>query len=339
MAGSFVMRTRLHGRMSSFPILFCVPMPFVSDTVATSAGLDTIYAWIASLRLRTLPLACCGIVLGGSLAAVVGEGAWRLSVWVAALITAVSLQLLANLANDYGDCLKATDSPERVGPKRGMQMGLILPTQMRKALGLMIALTILSGSTLLALACHSFTDVLFFLGLGALSIVAAITYTVGRHAYGYHSLGDVSVLVFFGWVSVMGSFYLLAGHFDARVFIPATACGLLSVLVLNVNNLRDLEEDQRHDKITLAVRLGARGARFYHIALLIVSLACLLVAAWHWMPERPWVWLWALALPLFYQNLRASLRFREVAEFRLQLAVAVKINILALGGFAAGLWI
>lgn len=314
-------------------------MPSVSDPMTTPAGLDTIYAWIASLRLRTLSLASCGIVLGGSLAAVAGENAWRLSVWIAALITAVSLQLLANLANDYGDYLKASDSPERVGPKRGMQMGIILPAQMRKALGLMTALTILSGLTLLALACHSFSDILFFLGLGALSIVAAITYTVGRHAYGYHSLGDVSVLAFFGWVSVIGSFYLLAGYFDARVFVPATACGLLSVLVLNVNNLRDLEEDRRHNKITLAVRLGSRGARFYHVALLLAILACLMAAAWYWMPERPWVWLWALALPLFYQNLRAALQFEETTEFRTQLAVAVKINILALGGFAAGLWI
>jgi len=314
-------------------------MPSVSDSIPTSSGLSTTYAWIASLRLRTLSLACCGIVLGGSLAAVVGEGAWQFSVWAAALITAVSLQLLANLANDYGDCQKATDSPARVGPKRGMQMGLILPAQMRKALGLMIAFTLLSGSTLLALACHSLADVLLFMGLGALSIVAAIAYTVGRHAYGYHSLGDVSVLVFFGWVSVMGSFYLLVGHFDARTFVPATVCGLLSVLVLNVNNLRDLEEDRRHGKITLAVRLGMRGARFYHMLLLAASLLCLMAAAWHWMPERPWVWLWALALPLFYQNLRATLRFQKAAEFRSQLAVTVKINILALGGFAAGLWI
>ena len=311
----------------------------MSDSTTPPNGLDTAYAWIASLRLKTLSLACCGIILGGSLAAVAGEGAWRFSVWVTALITAVSLQLLANLANDYGDSLKASDSPERVGPKRGMQMGLILPAQMRWALALMIALAVLSGLTLLTLACHSFTDILFFLGLGALSILAAITYTVGRHAYGYHSLGDVSVLVFFGWVSVMGSFYLMTGHFDARVFIPATACGLLSVLVLNVNNLRDLEEDRRHNKITLAVRLGARGARFYHVTLLLAIVACLLLGAWHWMPERPWVWLWALALPLFYQNLRATLRFREAAEFQSQLAVAVKINILALGGFATGLWI
>jgi 1,4-dihydroxy-2-naphthoate octaprenyltransferase len=310
-------------------------MPSISDN--PPAKLDTIYAWMTSLRPQTLPLACCGIILGSSLAVVAGH--WRLDVFLFALVTATLLQLIANLANDYGDFMKAADTPARIGPRRGMHLGLILPTQMKKAIGLTTALAILSGLVLMVLACDALQSALFFLGLGGISIVAALTYTMGRHAYGYHSLGDLSVLIFFGWVSVLGSFYLQTGYIDPLVSIPATACGLLSVLVLNVNNLRDLKEDREHGKTTLAVRMGMRGARIYHAMIVMASLVCLTVSAYLWMPARPWVWLWILALPLFYRNLAAVLRFMDPAEIRAQLAIAVKLNIIALGGFAAGLWI
>ncbi|MDR1647776.1 MAG: 1,4-dihydroxy-2-naphthoate octaprenyltransferase [Zoogloeaceae bacterium] len=302
------------------------------------AHLDVLYAWVLSLRLKTLPLACCGIVLGASLAAVSAEAVWRWETALAALSTALLLQIVANLANDYGDYVKAADTPERLGPRRGMQLGLIRPEQMRSAIVWASALAVLSGLVLMRLSCHSLVEVSVFLGLGLFSLIAAITYTVGRHAYGYHGLGDLSVLVFFGWVSVTGSFYLLAEGFEPRVLVPATACGLLSVLVLNINNLRDLEEDKKHGKITLAVRLGARGARFYHAALLLMALAGLALSAWLWMPVRPWVWLWLLAVPVAFRHLYATLAFTEAQDLRAGLATAVRINLLALGGFSLGLW-
>jgi 1,4-dihydroxy-2-naphthoate octaprenyltransferase len=298
--------------------------------------LDTIYAWIASLRLRTLPLACCGIATGNALAVASGA-AWRGEVFWFALATAVLLQLLANLANDYGDFTKSADTPERLGPKRGMQLGLITAGEMKKVIGATAFLTILSGALLMTLACDSLVDSLVFLGLGLISMIAAVTYTVGRHAYGYYGLGDLSVLVFFGWVAVCGGFYLQTHILDWQTLVPATACGLLSVIVLNVNNMRDLREDRQNGKITLAVRLGARGARYYHLALLATSFAFLVWSAYLWGAQRPWVWLFLLALPFFCKNAVAALRYREPEQFRAQLGVALKISIVALGGLAAGL--
>jgi 1,4-dihydroxy-2-naphthoate octaprenyltransferase len=147
------------------------------------------------------------------------------------------------------------------------------------------------------------------------------------------------VLIFFGWVAVLGSYYLQTHLVDLRTLIPATACGLLSVAVLNVNNLRDIDEDRRSGKITLAARLGLQRARHYHLFLLAASLACLIGSACLWSAERPWVWLFVLALPFFAQNTAATLRYREPGQFCSQLAVVIKISMVALGGFAVGLMI
>ncbi|MDR3352427.1 MAG: 1,4-dihydroxy-2-naphthoate octaprenyltransferase [Zoogloeaceae bacterium] len=301
----------------------------------TPPRLDAIYAWIVSLRLRTLPLACCGIVTGNALAVSLGA-VWRGAVFWLTLATAILLQLLANLANDYGDFTKSADTSQRLGPKRGMQLGLITPEAMRKAIGVTALLAMFSGIILMAFACASLADFLVFLGLGLVSLVAALTYTVGRHAYGYHGLGDLAVLVFFGWVAVCGSFYLQTRAFAWQTLAPATACGLLCVIVLNVNNMRDLREDRLHGKITLAVRLGERGARWYHLALLAAGFAFLVWSACLLDEQRPWVWLFLLALPFFCKNALAALRYREPEQFRAQLGIAIQISIVALGGFAAG---
>ncbi|MDR1350596.1 MAG: 1,4-dihydroxy-2-naphthoate octaprenyltransferase [Zoogloeaceae bacterium] len=301
---------------------------------------NRICVWVASLRLQTLPLACCGIVTGNALAWSSGL-AWRGAVFWAALATASLLQILANLANDYGDFSKSADTPRRLGARRGMQLGLITPEEMRRALWLTVALCLCCGGVLLYLACKTPDVLLVFVGLGAVSIFAALTYTLGRYAYGYHGLGDVSVLVFFGWVAVGGSFYLQTQTFHAAVLLPATACGLLSVLVLNINNIRDLHEDRLSGKITLAVRLGAVWARRYHLVLLTTSLLFLTASAWQWGQQqgRFWVWLFLFALPLFYKNALTVLRNREAQSLHSQLGVAIQIGIVALGGFALGLTI
>lgn len=145
---------------------------------------------------------------------------------------------------------------------------------MKRALAIVIALTVLSGVALIAMACRKPEDIIGFLALGLLAIVASITYTVGRKPYGYMGLGDISVLIFFGWLSVAGTYYLQAGTFDSIVLLPATACGLLAVAVLNINNLRDIDNDRMNGKNTLAVRLGPIWARRYHFLLLAGALLC-----------------------------------------------------------------
>lgn len=159
------------------------------------------------------------------------------------------LQILSNLANDYGDAVKGSDKPDRIGPLRGCRKG-DYPQQMKRALIVTVVLICLFGLALLCAAWQSVGDFIGFLALGGLSIVAAITYTVGTRPYGYIGLGDISVLVFFGWLSVLGSWYLQAHNVEAAIFLPATACGLLATAVLNINNLRDIDSDRQNGKNT-----------------------------------------------------------------------------------------
>lgn len=214
----------------------------MTDHLHLTTPLTASRAWIESLRLRTLPLACASVITGSALAW--WQGHFSLSIASLALLTTALLQILSNLANDYGDALKGSDTPARIGPLRGMQKGAISPQQMRVALLLTVVLTLLSGITLIVRACQSLNDILGFIALGAVAIVAAIAYTVGKKPYGYLGLGDASVLIFFGWLGVTGSYYLQAHNLPVMLFLPATACGLMAVAVLNVNNMRDIESDR-----------------------------------------------------------------------------------------------
>lgn len=291
-------------------------------------------AWIESLRPRTLPLALASIVTGVALASWQGYFQWDVA--LLALITAGLLQILSNLANDYGDAVKGSDTETRIGPNRGMQKGLITLAQMKKALIVTIILTILSGITLIALACKKPSDVIGFVALGIIAIIAAITYTVGRKPYGYIGLGDISVLIFFGWLSVAGTYYLLATHFDSVVILPATACGLLATAVLNINNLRDIDNDKANGKNTLAVRLGPIWARRYHFLLLTGATLCLIVFAllhahsWHG-------WLFVLAVPLLYRHAMFVLHNKTAIAMRPMLENMVKSALLTNILFAIGI--
>ena len=151
---------------------------------------------------------------------------------------------------------------------------MITRAQMKRALVVTVVLIALAGCSLIAVACEQPSDVVGFPVLGGLSIVAAITYTVGNKPYGYLGLGDISVLVFFGWLSVAGTYYLQTHTFNSVVMLPATACGLLATAVLNINNLRDIESDRENGKNTLAVRLGPHKARIYHALLLGGAVLC-----------------------------------------------------------------
>lgn len=228
-------------------------------------------AWLGAFRLRTLPLALAGIILGSFLAK--SSGSFRWDITLMAIITATLLQVLSNLANDYGDYAKGTDNENRVGPERALQSGAITKSQMKKALILFSVLSFCSGVYLLWLSFGTakLLYALIFLALGLLSIWAAIKYTVGKTAYGYQGLGDLFVFIFFGWVSVIGVFFLQVQSINIAIFLPASTLGLLSAGVLNLNNTRDIVNDKNSGKITLAVKLGYDNARKYQMVLFVTS--------------------------------------------------------------------
>ena len=230
-------------------------------------------AWISAARIRTLPLSVSGILIGSSYAYFLEK--FIFSVFFITILTTISYQLLSNFANDYGDGVKGTDD-NRIGPKRSVQSGLISRVLMKK--GMIILSLIASFLTLtliiLAFGLNSFY-VLIFAALGGLAIFSAIKYTVGKFAYGYFGLGDLFVFIFFGLISVLGSNFLFDSVLEFKLLSPSIVLGLLSVGVLNLNNMRDIQNDAECGKKTLAVVLGTQKAKLYH--LFITSFALLLI--------------------------------------------------------------
>ncbi|EHJ94719.1 1,4-dihydroxy-2-naphthoate polyprenyltransferase [Vreelandella boliviensis] len=230
-------------------------------------------AWLLAARPRTLPLACASILLGSGLAA--NADAFNAAVLLLALLTAIALQVLSNLANDYGDAASGADDQARIGPVRAVSSGLLSPQAMRRGMVITATVAALLGLLLLVTAFgNQWRHIVTFVLLGAASLLAAVTYTVGLGStpYGYRGLGDISVFVFFGLLGVLGTYYLFTQQLSWLPFLPAAACGLLATAVLNVNNVRDIESDARNGKITLAVRLGRKNAIHYHWALLGMAL-------------------------------------------------------------------
>ena len=244
--------------------------------------------WIEAARLRTLPLSVSGIIVGSMYALAHPTDAiltptevfnWRLFGF--AILTTLGLQILSNFANDYGDGMKGTDNEDRVGPKRAIQSGVITPEAMKRAIIITSVLTLLSAMLLIYFA---FTDTnigysLFYLVLGILAIASAIRYTIGSKAYGYSGYGDLFVFVFFGLVSTLGVNFLYSKQLDFELFLPATAIGLLSVGVLNLNNMRDEASDKKSSKNTIVVKIGGAKAKIYHYFLIITAMVLVLVFA------------------------------------------------------------
>lgn len=238
----------------------------------------TIKPWLIAFRLRTLPLATASILLGCGLAALHGAHSWPVS--VLAVLTAIVLQVLSNLANDYGDFENGADLAGRVGPVRMVASGGITPAAMKKAMLVFALLALASGVALLWVAFGAFTlSFLALLLLGLAAIAAAVKYTAGRNPYGYAGLGDISVLLFFGLIAVLGTYYLHAQRLELDLLLPALGMGLLSVAVLNLNNMRDRESDARAGKRTIPVRFGAQAAVRYHTLLVLSALLALLYYA------------------------------------------------------------
>ncbi len=219
-----------------------------------------------------------------------------------------------------------------------MQKGVITQQEMKRALIITVVLICLSGLALVAVACHTLADFVGFLILGGLSIIAAITYTVGNRPYGYIGLGDISVLVFFGWLSVMGSWYLQAHTLIPALILPATACGLLATAVLNINNLRDINSDRENGKNTLVVRLGAVNARRYHACLLMGSLVCLALFNLFSLHSL-WGWLFLLAAPLLVKQARYVMREMDPVAMRPMLERTVKGALLTNLLFVLGIFL
>jgi 1,4-dihydroxy-2-naphthoate polyprenyltransferase len=238
----------------------------------------TFNAWIKACRLRTLPLSLSSIGMGGFLAAWVH--AFKPLIFIFCILTTVLLQILSNLANDYGDFKNGADSVMRKGPKRAVQSGLISPKAMKWAIIIFSLLSLFSGMYLLYLGLDISFNFLGFFLLGILAILAAIKYTAGRNPYGYAGFGDVSVFFFFGLVGVLGTYFLQTDDLSPSLLLPAASCGLFSVAVLNINNIRDIESDAMAGKKSIPVRLGPYKARIYHWFLLFLACTCSLIFIW-----------------------------------------------------------
>ena len=257
--------------------------------------------WIQAFRLRTLPLALSSVALGCFIAYYDRGFNWK--VCVLAVLTTLLLQILSNLANDYGDSKHSVDSKNRVGPERAVQSGLIKPKEMKRVVIFFMVLSLISGLWLIYEGTKgiSILTVLIFLILGLGAIAAAVKYTIGESPYGYSGFGDLFVFLFFGLTGVIGTYFLNTHSFKWELLLPASALGFLSAGVLNLNNMRDRENDRNSGKNTLVVKMGISNAKWYHLFLLAGSVICgltYMLLNYH----SPFQMLFLLTIPFLWIN-------------------------------------
>lgn len=253
--------------------------------------------YIQSLRLRTLPLSMSGIVLGTGLA---GWSNW--SVFVLAILTTLSLQILSNLSNELGDALKGTDTDQHGREAYGLQAGTITQNEIKTMIWIFAGLCVVFGTALIFAAFgiptinnpSSIINILIFFALGLLAMIGAVTYTLGKHSYGYMGLGDLGVFLFFGLLSTLGGYYLQTQTLTAEVIGCGIAIGLPCVGVLNLNNIRDMSNDRAHGKRTFASMLGVRGGKIYHTCLLTICLTIFVMFGQWWVLCVAPIWAWHL---------------------------------------------
>lgn len=231
-------------------------------------------AWLHAVRLRTLPLALASIFAGSFLAA--WQESFRWEILLLASLTTIFLQILSNLSNDYGDTVHGADSSDRKGPVRAVQSGMISLAEMKQAMYLFGVLSLVSGLLLLYFSVQDWKLFAIFLGLGLAAIWAAISYTSGSNPYGYAGLGDISVFLFFGLLGVLGTFFLHTLSFEPLTLLIGISLGLFSTAVLNINNIRDIESDQKAGKKSIPVRIGRKAAVQYNWGLLAGGYICLI---------------------------------------------------------------
>ena len=272
-----------------------------------------IKTWLSAFRLRTLPLAFSCIIMGSGLAYAADQ--FNLTVFVLALITTLFLQILSNLANDYGDFIKGTDNDERVGPDRTLQSGLITKAKMIKAMWVIALLCSIFGVWLISEGTIGleFKKAGLFAILGLSAMGAAVKYTMGKNPYGYAGLGDIFVFLFFGWLGVLGSYFLHTHTFHWELLLPASSIGFFTTAVLNINNMRDHEADAKSGKNTLVVRIGIEKAKNYHRALIFggITLAFVFV-----IPSSQYFhYAFAVTIPLFVRFVQSIRKRNDFENF------------------------
>lgn len=239
--------------------------------------------WIKAARLRTLPLSLSGIIMGGFIAKwrLWGEGGtWDWKIFALALLVTLLYQILSNYANDYGDGVKGTDAiRSSEAEPRAVASGKITAKQMKNAVILFSVLSFVATIALLYVAFipKYMKEFYIFIGLGVACILAAIGYTVGKKPYGYMGLGDLFVFIFFGLVSVCGSYFLFTKTFSWDMLLPGAAIGMMSMAVINLNNMRDIESDRLSGKNSFALRIGFKNAMLYEMVLLQLPLMLILI--------------------------------------------------------------
>lgn len=258
--------------------------------------------WLKAFRLRTLPLALSSIILGGFLSAYSKN--FNILITGLAVLTTILLQILSNLANDFGDFKIGTDNDERVGPTRSVQGGEINAKSMKMAVYVFIGLSLISGSSLIYFGTlgMSVGNYIAFFVLGVLAIAAAVNYTMGNNPYGYKGYGDFFVLIFFGFIGVLGTYYLNTHTINLKFFLPALSLGLLSTAVLNLNNMRDMENDKQSGKFTLVVKYGIAKSKIYHLSIVATALLSAFIFNYQNF-ESYWQFLFLLTAPLFIKDL------------------------------------
>ena len=283
-----------------------------TNSEATSTK-NTFKWWIAAFRLKTLPLALSNTIMGSALAA--GADKFRWSVFGLAAATTILLQIMSNLANDYGDFVNGKDTTERIGPKRMVQSGNISAKTMLHGIISIGIITAIVGLLLILVgtAGIDMSNILIFGFLGIASIVAAIKYTVGKNPYGYRGLGDIFVFIFFGLVGVIGTYFLHTQSFNWALLLPASAMGLLSTGVLNMNNLRDYEADKNAGKRTIVVAMGTKNAKYYQL-FLVGGAALLAVVFTINNYTSPWQWLFLISFPVLALNLKKVFTYKNAIE-------------------------
>ena len=293
--------------------------------------------WINAFRLRTLPLAFSCIIMGSGLA--MADGQFNLTVFTLALVTTLFLQILSNLANDYGDFVKGTDNEDRVGPDRTMQSGLITKHEMINAMWIIAFLCSVFGVWLIyegTLGLDLKKAGLFAI-LGLTAMGAAVKYTMGKNPYGYAGLGDIFVFLFFGWLGVLGSYFLHTHSFQWNLLLPASTIGFFTTAVLNINNMRDHEPDAQSGKNTLVVRIGIEKAKTYHQSLIFGGL--LLALAFVIPSSNIFHYLFLVTTPLFigfvksiksrsdFENYDPFLKKQAIATFLFTVLFVLGINL------------
>lgn len=282
-------------------------------SIIVTIKMSKLRPWVEASRLKTLPLALASPLMGSFFAYAHDTINW----WVFSLtiLTTLLLQILSNIANDYGDFQTGADSQDRIGPRRMVQSGEIKPAQMKKGIIVVVVFTLISGIALIlsGIGFYEWEKTLVMFAIGLLALTAAIKYTAGKNPYGYRGLGDISVFLFFGLAGVLGTYFLHTGYINPWLLLPAGSIGLLSAGVLNLNNMRDFESDMKAHKRTLVVWMGNKRAKYYHMALISgsVILGSVYVIFNY---QSTYQFLFLLSLPLLIKNIVAVFRYSNPIE-------------------------